>query len=126
MKQAHLIPVVCLFVAGSTGLAAQRRSNVAGTWLLSVDVGDTHGTPTVVLQQKGSVLTGTIANPRGQQKLAGTVEGKDAVFAFETVREGQPFTGVYRGTVESSRKMSGTVEFTGALSGAGTWVATKK
>ena len=89
-------------------------------------MGETHGTPVVVLEQKGSVLTGTITNPRGQQQLTGTIEGKDAVFAFETVREGQTLSAVYRGTVESRRKMSGTVDFTGALTGSGTWVASKK
>jgi hypothetical protein len=124
----HVLPVlvVCLLVAGSAASAVQRRSNVAGTWQVWVDVGDTHATPIVVLQQKGGVLTGTITQPRGQQKLTGTIEGNDAVFAFEAVRDGRTVTGVYRGKVESRTKMTGTVEFTGALTGAGTWVATKK
>jgi len=125
MKQTCVVLVLCVLAAASSA-GAQRRSNVAGTWLLSVDVGDTHGTPTVVLRQKGGVLTGTITNPRGQQTLSGTVEGKEAVFAFEAVRDGQTITGVYRATVESGRKMTGTVDFTGALTGSGTWVGTKK
>ena len=126
MKQTLLVLALCL-LAGSTGTArAQPRSNISGTWLLTVDMGQTHGTPTVVLRQKGGVLTGTIANPRGQQMLTGTIDGRDATFAFEAVRDGQTVTGVYRGTVESRTKMSGTVDFTGALTGSGTWVATKK
>ena len=128
MRHALLVSTLCVLVTGAAELAAlaQKRANVAGTWLLSVDVGDTHGMPTVVLRQKGGMLTGTITNPRGQQPLTGTVEGREAVFAFEVVRDGTPMTAVYRGTVESTRKMTGTVEFTGALTGSGTWVATKK
>jgi hypothetical protein len=48
------------------------------------------------------------------------------MFSFQVVREGQPTTGIYRGTVESRNKMTGTVEFTGGVNGSGTWVATKK
>ena len=125
MRDRLVVSMMCLLASGSAALG-QQRSNIAGTWQLTVDVGDTHGTPTVVLKQKGGMLTGTLTNPRGQQPLTGKVDGKDAVFSFETVRDGQRLTGVYRATVESRKKMSGTVEFTGALSGAGTWVATKK
>ena len=124
MKQTLAIVAFSVLAVGI--VFAQPRSKIAGTWLLSVDVGDTHGTPTVVLRQNGGTLTGTITNPRGQQPLTGTVEGTTAMFSFQTVREGQPTTGIYRGTVESRKRMTGTVEFTGGVTGSGTWVATKK
>lgn len=85
MKQS--LAMIAFSVLAASIVFAQPRSKVAGTWLLSVDVGDTHGTPTVVLRQQGGTLTGT---------------------------------------VESKKKMSGTVEFTGGVTGSGTWVATKK
>src|ERR1044071_7462221 len=120
--------VVLALVVLSAGAftRADHPANVAGTWLLSVDVGDTHGMPTVVLNQKGATLTGTLTNPRGQQMLTGTVDGKEAVFSFQAVREGQALSAVYRGTLESRKKMSGTVDFTGALTGSGTWVGIRK
>ena len=126
MRDALLVLVLSVLTAGSIESAVQRRANVAGTWQLSVEIGETQGTPIVVLKQKGGVLTGTITQPRGQQTLTGTIEGSEAVFAFEAVRDGVTVTGVYRGRLESARKMSGTVDFTGALTGSGTWVATKK
>ena len=125
MRYRLLASTLCVLAVLSAGLSArgEKRVNVSGTWRLSVDVGDVHGMPTVVLQQKGGVLTGTITQPRGQQMLTGTVEGANAVFMFEAVRDGRTVTGVYRGTLESKKTMSGTVDFTGA---SGTWVATKK
>ena len=89
-------------------------------------MGGTQGTPTFVFKQQGQALTGIVTNPRGQQKVTGSVKGNQAVFGFETTREGQSFKGSYRGTIESPRRMTGDVEFKGVLSGTGTWVATKK
>jgi hypothetical protein len=76
--------------------------------------------------QEGATLTGTMTNPRGQQKVTGTVKDHEAVFGFETTREGQPFKATYRGTIESPKRMTGDVEFSGAVAGTGTWVATKQ
>ena len=106
--------------------AAGQTPEISGTWRLSVAMEGAQGTPTLVLEQQGATLTGTVSNPRGQQKVTGTVKGDQAVFGFETTREGQPFKASYRGTIESPRRMSGEVEFSGALSGTGTWVATKE
>ena len=106
--------------------AAGQTTDISGTWHLSVAMDGAQGTPTVVLEQQGATLTGTVTNPRGQQKVTGTVKGNQAVFGFETTREGQPFKASYRGTIESPRRVTGEVEFSGALSGTGTWVATKE
>ena len=114
--------VVSLVGIGTAG----QTTDISGTWSLSVDMNGAQGTPTVVLEQQGATLTGTVTNPRGQQKVTGTVKGNQAVFGFETTREGQPFKASYRGTIESPRRMTGEVEFSGALSGTGTWVATKE
>jgi hypothetical protein len=114
-------------VVGLVGIGvAGQTTDISGTWNLSVDVDGTKGTPTVVLEQQGSTLTGTVTNPRGRQRVTGTVKGNQAVFGFETTREGQPFKASYRGTIDSPRRMTGEVEFSGALSGTGTWVATKE
>ena len=106
--------------------AAGQTPEISGTWRLSVAMEGAQGTPTLVLEQQGATLTGTVSNPRGQQKVTGTVKGNQAVFGFETIREGQPFKASYRGTIESPRRMSGEVEFSGVLSGTGTWVGTKE
>lgn len=106
--------------------AAGQTPEISGTWRLSVAMEGAQGTPTLVLEQQGATLTGTVSNPRGQQKVTGTVKGDQAVFGFETTREGQPFKASYRGTIESPRRMSGEVEFSGVLSGTGTWVGTKE
>lgn len=71
--------------------------------------------------------TGTITNTRGQQKLTGTIKGDKVIFGFEGHdAERGAFKAMYSGKVESSTRMSGTAEFTGSISGATTWIATRK
>ena len=125
--RAHVKTFTIVVVASLVGMgAAGQTTDISGTWRLSVVMDGAQGTPTVVLEQHGATLTGTVTNPRGQQKVTGTVKGNQAVFGFETTREGQPFKASYRGTIDSPRRMTGEVEFIGVLSGTGTWVATKE
>jgi hypothetical protein len=127
MRTHRLTAVVALIVSlwGPIGLAG-RAADLSGTWSFSVDVGGTHGDPTFVFKQRGETLTGTVTNARGEQPITGTVKGDKAVFGFGGTRDGQTFKATYSGTVESPTRMKGTVEFVGALSGTGTWVATRK
>src|SRR5262245_54424637 len=116
-------------IAAASGVAARQtqRVDISGTWIFSVDMGSQQGTPTSVFTQQGERLTGTWTRPGGEPaKLTGTVKGDKAVFGFEVTRDGRSFKATYRGTIESPTKMSGAVEFIGALSGSGTWTATKK
>jgi hypothetical protein len=123
-RRAFLVAMI-LAVSTSAG-SASRAADISGTWLFSVDMGGTQGTPTFVFKQQGETVTGTVSNARGQQKISGTVKGDKAVFGFEVTRDGQPFKATYRGIIESPTKMTGTVDFSGALTGSGTWAAAKK
>ena len=113
-------------IVTSTVLGATQAPDVSGAWNVSVDVGGTHGDPTLVLKQTGQGLSGTITNRRGTQKITGMLQGNKAVFGFLATRDGATVKATYEGTVESATRMSGRVEFTGSISGTGMWVATKK
>jgi hypothetical protein len=126
MRHYRRVFFVAIFAVATSAGAATRAADIAGTWLFSVDVGGTQGAPTFVFRQQGEALTGTVSNARGQQKISGTVKGDKAVFGFAVTRDGQPFRATYSGTIESATTMTGTVEFSGALSGSGTWTATRK
>jgi hypothetical protein len=127
MKQTRRASLVAMiFTVATSAGGASRAADISGTWLFSVDMRGTQGTPTFVFKQQGDTVTGTVSNPRGEQKISGTVKGDKAVFGFEVTRDGQPFEATYRGTIDSPTKMTGTVDFSGALTGSGTWTAAKK
>ena len=126
MKTSGSICALLLVIALSESVGAVQAADISGTWAASVDVEGTPGMPTFVFTQQGGTLTGTVIQGQRQQKIAGTIEGNQAVFGFEAVRNGEPFTATYRATIESVKKMTGTVEFSGSVSGTGTWVATRK
>ena len=126
MRQHRLGLVVALCASiGVSGVAAQLR-DISGTWSLQVDMGSVTGEPVFSFEQKGETLAGTVSSPRGTQKVTGTIKNDKVVFEFEGGRDDRTFKAVYTGTVESATGMRGSVEYTGALDGAGTWVATKK
>ena len=120
-----------LFTALVVGVAtmaaeANQPPDISGTWIFSVDVGGTHGAPTFVFTQDGQKLAGTVTNGSATQKIAGTVKGNKAVFGFQGLRDGRMLKATYEGSLVSATKMTGRVEFSGALNGTGTWTATKK
>jgi hypothetical protein len=117
--------VALLALVGMWGVAAQTR-DISGIWNFLVDMGSVTGEPVFSFEQKGETLAGTVSSSRGTQKVAGSVKNDKVVFEFEGGRDDRTFKAVYTGTVESATGMRGTVEYTGALDGAGTWVATKK
>ena len=117
--------VALLALAGMSGVVAQ-APDISGTWNFLVDIGSVMGEPVFSFEQKGETLAGTVSSSRGTQKVRGSIKNAKVVFEFQGGRDGQTFTAVYTGTVESATGMRGTVEYTGALDGAGTWVATKK
>ena len=124
----HLVSMAVLIaaVAAAAGAATQ-PIDISGTWNVSVDMGSAQGMPTFVFKQQGERLGGTVTRPSGeQQKVSGTVKDGKAVFWFEATRDGRSLKATYRGTIESPTKMSGAVEFTGAVTGTGTWSANKK
>jgi hypothetical protein len=126
-KHGHVRLSLTIVLLALLGLRmAAQAIDISGTWNASVDLGTAQGTPVFSLEQKGETLAGTVTNPLGTQKVTGTVQSDKVLFGFEGSRGGEAFKVVYSGTIESATRMRGTVEFTGALDGAGTWVATKR
>lgn len=120
--------VLLILVGALTGLGvrANQAADISGTWSFAVDVDGTQGSPTFVFKQQGEKLEGAVTNPRGTQSITGTIKGDRALFGFQGTREGEAFKATYDGTLESATRMTGRVEFTGAVNGNGTWVATRK
>lgn len=126
MHPERVIGAVALAIVLSVTTGAMQAANISGTWDFSVDVEGTQGKPTFVFAQNGDKLTGVVTQRQREQKVTGTIEGNQAVFGFDAMRDGEAFTATYRATIESPTRMTGTVEFNGIVSGTGTWVATKR
>ena len=125
MRRLIVILTIAVAFSGAPD-RADGAADISGTWGFSVDVGGTQGTPTFVFKQAGEKLSGTVTNARGEQRVTGTVKGDRAVFGFEASRDGQSVKATYTGTIESATRMTGTVVFSGARDGTGSWVAIKK
>lgn len=127
MRRTLLLAAIALLVGtfASSNRAAERAIDLTGTWAFSVDLDNGgHGDPTFVFKQDKENLTGSYNGPLGQHEVTGTVKDDMAVFSFEFTYEGQTLKAIYKGTVESPTKMTGTVELGGGTTGK--WTAAKK
>ena len=99
-------------------------ADVAGTWAFTVDLGSITASPTVVLKQDGTALTGTYTSPQyGQFPLKGSVAGSAVKFQFTMSIEGNALEVQFTGTAEKDL-MKGSVSYGGI--GEGTFTAKKK
>ncbi len=98
--------------------------DVAGIWVLSVDLGaGGGGVATFVLQQEGTAITGTYSGAYGTDvEVSGTAEDGQIRFAFQT---GQVGLIRYDGTIDGET-MTGTVIYGQSANGtfAGTLAPT--
>jgi hypothetical protein len=127
MRTSLLLIGLIAIAFTSIGIASAltQTADISGTWVFSVDLEDgQHGAPTFFFKQEKGDLTGTYDGPLGQYKVNGTVKDNKVVFGFEFSNEGQTLKATYTGTIESSSKMTGTVEFSGGPHGK--WTATRK
>ena len=86
------------------------QSSVAGEWQIQRSVGGNESTQTCTFTQKESDLTGTCSSPGGAAQLTGKVDGKNVTWTFrQESSQGGTVTVVYKGTLETDTKMSGSV-----------------
>src|SRR5215467_7987563 len=84
--------------------------DLTGTWNAKVDLGTQQGSPTFVLNQEGSKLTGTYSGALGEAPVTGTIKGSDVTLDFEA--SGAKIH--YAGKVDKDgTKMEGTVDYGG-------------
>ena len=115
LKVLLLLGVVALLVGVSTPAFAQdpptqqaeeaapEPANVAGEWVITMDVTEA----VLTLEQEGAVLTGMLSSDQGSLEIEGEVEGNELVFwgYFDD------FALTFYGTVgEEKKKIVGTLE----------------
>jgi hypothetical protein len=103
--------------------AAGAGPNVAGNWTLSIQTPMGARDSTLVLQQNGATLSGTMQSPRGEVPINGTINGKEVAFTMNVNVQGQDMKIDYAGTVENDA-MKGKVVL--GQFGEGTWSGKRK
>ncbi len=107
--------IAVLLLSAALSFAA----DISGKWTFNVVLDAGSGSPTFDFKQQGEKLTGTYHGQFGEANVTGTVKGDKVEFSFG----GDAGSAKYSGTIESTTKMKGTVDY-GEV-GKGTFTAEK-
>jgi hypothetical protein len=103
---------------------AKGTVNVAGKWIVTLEMSMGTATPDLELKQDGTKITGTYTGRYGSFPLEGSLNGKVITFSFTMSAEGQSVTMTYTGEVAADAlSMKGTASL-GEM-GDATWSAKK-
>lgn len=101
-------------------LAPLAAQDIAGHWILSVDLDAGSGDASFVFEVEDGKITGTYAGAFGEAQVTGTIEGNVVNFVFEAPEVGEVS---YSGVVDGDT-MIGECDY--GLGGAGTFEGTKQ
>lgn len=119
-----LAATVCIVVAAAPDAAAAQDAriargevaDVAGAWTLEVETDQGVTTPSWVLRQDGTSLTGTYSSDAlGENRIQGSVDGSDVVIRFTATLRGQDFPVEYRGSLGEDGAIRGTIDIASGM-----------
>ena len=116
-----------LAVMMGTGLTVtgQTPADVAGDWALTVETDQGTTTPSVMLEQNGSELTGHYSSEAlGEADVKGTVNGNDVMFSLSASAGGFDIEVTYTGTMQDDGTLSGQIDLGGY--GGGTFTGKRR
>jgi len=123
MKQ--IIAILLLFACAMTLAAQAGKTDVTGTWILSVESAAGASSPTATFKQEGEKLTGQYTSQlAGEAPITGTVKGSNIEFTIAVDIQGTKLELRYSGTIESNTSMKGTLSL--GEFGDGTFTAKRK
>lgn len=112
-KRMRMCGVLCaLALAVALGAAAQEKdANVAGKWEMTWEGPQGAMTATLVFEQDGATLKGTMTGPMGRETaVTGKVKGNDVEFSVKRETPRGEFTITYKGKLDGEQ-LKGTAEF---------------
>ena len=114
-----ILTVSTVALLPSTSVAqAEKRADLTGKWLFSVNTDGGTGTPTVTLKQQGDSLTGHYSSQLlGEVDLKGSVKDQKCSLTSRTEVQGTALTVTYSGTVQRKDSLKGTVDLGGMATG---------
>jgi hypothetical protein len=104
---------------------AAAKTDLTGTWSVTVELPNMTATPTIVLKQEGEKITGDYVSAQyGKFPITGTLKGADVTFSFTMSIEGNGLTVTYAGAVDKDGGIKGAVTYGDMMSG--TFFASRK
>jgi hypothetical protein len=104
---------------------AAAKTDLTGTWSVTVELPNMTANPTIVLKQDGEKITGDYVSAQyGKFPITGTLKGADVTFSFTMNIEGNGLTVTYAGAVDKDGGIKGSVTYGDMMSG--TFYAAKK
>jgi hypothetical protein len=98
--------------------AAAGKSDLSGTYNVTVELPNMTANPTVVLKQDGDKLSGDYVSAQyGKFPVTGTIKGSDLSFSFPMNVEGNALNVTYAGTVDKDGTLKGSVTYGDMMSG---------
>ncbi len=138
MKRLFLL-LVLLAAVGASAAAFQNQSgqgkaqkpdskaplNIAGKWVMTLEMSMGTATPTLELKQDGEKITGTYTGRYGTFPLQGTLKGTALVFSFTMTAEGESVPMSFTAEVAADAQ---TMKGNASLGGMGdaTWTAKRE
>ena len=97
---------------------AAAKTDLTGTWNVTVELPNMTANPTIVLKQDGDKLTGEYTSAQyGKFPLTGTVNGTEVTFSFAMNVEGNGLNVTYTGTADKDGAFKGSVGYGDLMSG---------
>ena len=104
---------------------AAAKTDLTGTYSVTIELPNMTATPTMTLKQDGEKLTGDYVSAQyGKFPLTGTVKADDVTFTFAMNVEGNGLNVTYTGKADKDGAIKGSVAYGDMMSG--TFTATKK
>lgn len=108
--QSTAQPAAAKVATPAPAAAKPSAANISGTWTLNLETPMGARDMKLVATQSGETLTGSIASPRGDMPINGTVKGNAVAFSMKVNAQGMDMEVQYAGTVEGNA-MKGTAKF---------------
>jgi hypothetical protein len=125
-----ILVVTFVIAAGWAAQADQAKPdpkttpNIAGKWLMTLEMPMGTGNPTLVIKQEGEKITGSYTGRYGTFDIQGTIKERTLVFSFTMSAEGETVAMMFTGEVAADgQTMKGKADLGGM--GEASWNAKK-
>jgi hypothetical protein len=90
-------------------LAPASAADLTGKWEVALSVAGNDSQQACTFTQKDADLTGTCGSEGRSLQITGKVEDQKVTWTFKSEYQGSPLTVVFRGSIESATKITGSV-----------------
>jgi hypothetical protein len=103
-----LLPSLLLFAATSAVAAA--APNLTGQWTIHNSIAGNESDQECKFVQTDATLTGTCKGTEKEVQITGSIDGNKITWKYDSEYGGNPITLTYKGTLDDSGKIAGSVD----------------